>query len=380
MRPAVHVTLGEGRYRLQQRLGAGGMASVWLASDERLGRSVAIKIVADTLADDERWVTRFNREARAAAALSHRGVVHVFDYGVEDGRPYLVMEYVRGGTLAEPLAASRGSSGDGRRPDAQRSPIEPIQLARELLEAVGAVHAAGILHRDIKPANLLIDDHGHVRLTDFGIAQAQDSTGLTRTGMVIGTLRYLAPEVAAGHPATVQSDLYSAGVVIRQVAGEPPPPRLVALIDALVAEDPGDRPESARAALALLQQAAAEEPTGTAETRPVSQSRTARWPAATPETITQRLRTGATSPRRPFSATGGTAPASRRIARGPAYVMAALLVVVIIIVLVTSVGGSGSGSRPSSGGSAAPSPAPSTASVSGQVKAMDRIIESATRR
>src|ERR1700757_1619933 len=106
MKPAADVTLADGRYRLEQRLGAGGMASVWLALDERLGRPVAVKIVADTLADDEQWVRRFKREARAAAMLSHPGVVQVFDYGVEDGRPYLVMEYVPGGTLADRVGSA----------------------------------------------------------------------------------------------------------------------------------------------------------------------------------------------------------------------------------------------------------------------------------
>ncbi|MGH2874993.1 MAG: protein kinase domain-containing protein, partial [Solirubrobacteraceae bacterium] len=273
MRPEPGTTLADGRYSLRRRLGAGGMASVWLADDLRLERTVAVKIVADTIAGDERWVQRFKREARAAAALSHRGVVSVFDYGVQEGRPYLVMEYVAGGTLAERLSSGRAPD----LPDART-------VAEELLDALRAVHAAGIVHRDIKPANLLLDDHGHVRLTDFGIALPDGAAGLTTTGLVIGTLRYLAPEVAAGQPASVQSDLYAAGVVLSQLAEQPPAPGLAeqpsapgfaALVSALTAARPGDRPASAAAAIELLRDAE------TAPTQPTPSETAPRQPAPT---------------------------------------------------------------------------------------------------
>ncbi len=337
MRPAVDVTLADGRYRLEQRLGAGGMASVWLAVDQRLGRPVAVKIVADTLAGDEHWLRRFRREARAAARLSHPGVVPVFDYGIEDGRPYLVMEYVAGGTLAGRLTGSRATV-----PPAHR-------LARELLEALGAVHAAGILHRDIKPANLLLDEADHVRFTDFGIAQPQDATSLTRTGLVVGTLRYLAPEVAAGEPASIQSDLYSAGVVIGEAAGDPRPPSLATLIDALTAEDPRRRPASTAAALQLL--AGGADPT--TATRPRrAQPATTRMLAAEP--VTRPL-----PPRRP------------RPALVAAIASAIVLAAVIVIVVATS-GGSSPPPR-------TPAPAPARAPVVQQVQALERIVQSSTR-
>ena len=215
------------------------MASVWLARDETLHREVAIKLMADTLADDDRWLERFKREARAAAALSHQHIVKVFDFGIEDHRPYLVMAHISGGSLRDRIRDG------GELPDAER-------LARELLSALAHVHAAGIVHRDVKPGNILLDEHDRSQLTDFGIARPQDGETMTQTGMVMGTIRYLAPEVAEGGPATERSDLYAAGGVLREVAGEDPPPRLARVLDALTAEDPGERPPSADDALARL--------------------------------------------------------------------------------------------------------------------------------
>jgi eukaryotic-like serine/threonine-protein kinase len=351
MRPAVDATLGEGRYRLEQRLGAGGMASVWLAVDQRLGRPVAVKIVADTLAGDEHWLRRFRREARAAARLSHAGVVPVFDYGVEDDRPYLVMEYVPGGTLAHRLRDS-----DAPAPPAHR-------LARELLEALGAVHAAGILHRDIKPANLLLDEHDHVRLTDFGIAQPQDATSLTRTGMVVGTLRYLAPEVAAGRPATIQSDLFSAGVVIREAAGSDAAPPVAEMVASLTAEDPLDRPASTAAALAQLGNG----DDATTATQPRRAGRVARPEHAEPAT-------------RPLLAEAATRPLprsprrrSRRTAGAAAAAGAAVVVAIIIVIIAASAGGS---PKPPT----VPAPAPAGASVAQQIQALEQIVHSAAAR
>jgi eukaryotic-like serine/threonine-protein kinase len=370
MRPAVDATLGDGRYRLEQRLGAGGMASVWLAVDQRLGRPVAVKIVADTLAGDEHWLRRFRREARAAARLSHAGVVPVFDYGVEDERPYLVMEYVPGGTLAHRLRDAGASA-----PPAHR-------LARELLEALGAVHAAGILHRDIKPANLLLDEHDHVRLTDFGIAQPQDATSLTRTGMVVGTLRYLAPEVAAGQPATVQSDLFSAGVVIREAAGSGAAPPLADVIASLTAEDPGDRPVSTAAALAQLGSGAdATTATRTRRADATAATRTRRAQPATPplraESATRpRRAVPATRPRRAESTTRPLlAESATRKRRLPTLLAAAAAVVVVAVVVVIIVAsGAGSPKTP-----AAPTPAPAQAPVAQQIQALQRIVEGASR-
>jgi serine/threonine-protein kinase len=374
VRPAVDVTLADGRYRLEQRLGAGGMASVWLAVDERLGRAVAVKIVADTLAGDEHWVRRFRREARAAASLSHRGVVPVFDYGVEDGRPYLVMEYVPGGTLADRLASN--SSAEARTAQhLERSPSRiphPERLARELLQALAAVHAADILHRDVKPANLLLDGQGHVRLTDFGIAQPQDSTALTRTGMVVGTLRYLAPEVAAGRPASVQSDLYAAGVVIRQVAGARRMPALDALVAALTAEDPAQRPASARAALELLAVPAAQ-PRGQTSPSPPPAGDDAATRAMPADDRTPRLLSkDRTSVTRPLHSTRRRRPARPR--RGLLGAIAAAAVLILIVIAIGP--GGGAGSSPSK----APGPAPAKASVTRQLQALQRIVVHAGKR
>ena len=192
-------TLLSGRYRLRRRLGHGGMAMVWLGFDERLERPVAIKVLSDTLASDKTYLERFRREARVAASLQHPNLVPIYDFGSGD-RPYLVMEYVEGGDLGVRL---RG----GDEPD-------PRVLAEQLLGALRHIHAAGVIHRDIKPNNVLVDSYGEARLTDFGIAQPADAISLTKTGEVIGTETYLAPEVLAGEPATVRSDLYALGVVL----------------------------------------------------------------------------------------------------------------------------------------------------------------------
>jgi serine/threonine protein kinase len=228
-----------GRYRLERLLGTGGMASVWCARDERLRRSVAIKVLSETLALDRDFVRRFNREAKIAAGLSHPNLVKVFDFEAGDERPYLVSEYVAGGTLAQRLEA-------GGRPDAER-------LARELLSALAHIHAAGVVHRDVKPANVLLDREGRARLTDFGIAQPGDATNLTQPGQVIGTKGYMAPEVEAGDRASARSDLYSAGVVVEEVLSRSPAPGLVPLVRRLKAEDVWARPRSAQAALDELE-------------------------------------------------------------------------------------------------------------------------------
>lgn len=228
--------LADGRYRLERILGRGGMAVVWLGQDQRLHRPVAIKVISDALAGDPDFQTRFVREARLAAGLTHANLVGVYDYRAERP-PFLVMEYVDGGTLADRLAA-------GRRP----VPDDARAIARDLLAALDVIHRAGILHRDIKPANVLVGSDGRVRLTDFGIAQAEDATRLTRTGQLIGTLRYLAPEVVEGAPASPQSDLYALGKLIDEIGDG----RLAGLVARLTDPDPGRRPRSAADALAEL--------------------------------------------------------------------------------------------------------------------------------
>ncbi len=207
-----------GRYRLGTTLGSGGMAEVFRAEDTRLSRVVALKVLRPALAADTTFRARFESEARAAAALAHPNVVSIFDVGEEeDGRPYIVMELVEGGNLAERAA---------------RQPLvtaEAAGLMQGVLSGLGAAHDAGLLHRDIKPGNILLTRDGTAKVADFGIAKAlTESRGaldLTGTSLVLGTPRYLAPERAMGQPATVQSDLWAAGVVLYElVAGQPPYP------------------------------------------------------------------------------------------------------------------------------------------------------------
>jgi eukaryotic-like serine/threonine-protein kinase len=226
------------RYRLENLLGRGGMASVWLASDEVLERPVAVKVLADTIASDPEFLTRFRREARVAAGLSHPNLIDIYDFAGGAERPYLVMEYVPGENLAE--RTQRGGE------------IDCERLARELLGALAHIHAAGIVHRDVKPQNVLIAPDGSAKLIDFGIALTEDATALTETGHLLGTARYIPPELMRGGPATERSDLYSCGIVLRDCSGESQPGRLGALVDRLSAADPGGRPASATAALAQV--------------------------------------------------------------------------------------------------------------------------------
>lgn len=226
------------RYRLERLLGRGGMASVWLASDEVLERAVAVKVLSDTIASDPEFLARFRREARVAAALSHPNLIGVYDYAEGAERPYLVMEYVPGENLAERMS--------------QNVEVDCERLARELLGALAHIHGAGIVHRDVKPGNVLIAPDGGAKLIDFGIALPADATSLTRTGNLLGTARYIAPEVMNGEPASERSDLYSCGLVLRDCAGDDPPGRLRALVERLSAADPRGRPASAAEALAQV--------------------------------------------------------------------------------------------------------------------------------
>jgi serine/threonine-protein kinase len=263
------------RYRLERTLGRGGMAAVWLGHDEVLDRPVAVKVLADTIADDSGFVARFRREAHTAAGLTHPNLVDVYDFSEEGERPYLVMQFVPGENLAERLERGRG--------------VDCERLARELLSALAHIHAAGILHRDVKPANVIIEPGGTAKLIDFGIALPRDATALTSTGLVLGTERYAAPEVMEGEPATERSDLYSCGVVLRGCA-DGISPDLRVLVEWLASRNPRERPRSAREALARLERGPApvEQPTAPVEQptevfEPVAEaaaSRRGRWLAA----------------------------------------------------------------------------------------------------
>jgi serine/threonine protein kinase len=191
------------RYRVVRHIASGGMAGVWEAHDELLGRSVAVKVLAGHLSEDDRARQRFAREARAAAGLSsHAHVVTIYDVGEHDGRAFMVMELMRGGTVAERLKAGRAISDD-----------TALRWLREAASALDAAHEAGVVHRDIKPGNLLLDDHDRLAIADFGIARLAMEDQLTATGQVLGTASYISPEQAVGEAATPASDRYALAVV-----------------------------------------------------------------------------------------------------------------------------------------------------------------------
>jgi serine/threonine protein kinase len=196
-----------GRFRLEEVLGAGGMALVYRAVDERTGRLAAVKLLADNLAADEAFRRRFQREARLAARLSHPNVVRVLDAGEYDGRPWLALEYVDGETLAQ-LLARRG----------RLSSTEVVALGRQLCAGLQHAHDAGLVHRDVKPANVLVRADGSATIVDFGIARPHEGTELTEHGSVLGTASYVAPELLTGGPVTAAADLYSLGAVLFEAA------------------------------------------------------------------------------------------------------------------------------------------------------------------
>jgi serine/threonine-protein kinase len=199
-------TLFDGRYRVIRRLGSGGMANVYLAEDEELGRRVAIKVLDEKHANDEQFVERFRREAKNAASLSHPNIVSIYDRGEAEGTYYIAMEYIEGRSLKE-LIVARGPL-----------PIDrAVAYARQILGAVRFAHRKGIVHRDIKPHNVLVDTDGRLKVTDFGIARAGAASQMTEAGSIIGTAQYLSPEQARGAPVDQRSDLYSVGIVLYEM-------------------------------------------------------------------------------------------------------------------------------------------------------------------
>ncbi|HQK92451.1 MAG TPA: Stk1 family PASTA domain-containing Ser/Thr kinase [Armatimonadota bacterium] len=191
------------RYEVLERIGDGGAAVVYRARDHSLNRDVAVKVLRDELAQDHEFVERFQREAHAAAGLSHPNIASVFDIGFEGGRHYFVMELLTGGTLRERLARER-----------KLSPEEALRIASQVAAALRHAHDSGIIHRDIKPQNILFTREGDVKVGDFGIARAMAASSVSQTGTIIGSVRYLAPEQAGGDGAVPQSDLYSLGIVL----------------------------------------------------------------------------------------------------------------------------------------------------------------------
>jgi len=261
MRPTQGVTFG-GRYELSSRIAIGGMGEVWEATDHVIGRTVAIKILKDEYMGDPGFLERFRAEARHAALVNHEGIASVFDYGEENGSAYLVMELVPGEALSTRLERDHALPAD-----------TVLDYISQTASALQAAHAAGLVHRDIKPGNLLITPDGRVKITDFGIARIADQVPLTATGQVMGTVQYLSPEQASGHPASPATDIYSLGIVayeclagrrpftgesqvaiaMAQINDAPPPlsERLPApvrqLVLSMIAKKPDERPASAAA-------------------------------------------------------------------------------------------------------------------------------------
>lgn len=195
-----------GRYEILTKLARGGMATVYRARDQRLGRTVAVKVMRSDLGEDPEFVAKFDREARAAAKLSHPNVVGVFDQGNEGGRPYIVMEYVEGHTLRFTVA--------------KESPMPPervLDLAESVVAALAAAHEAGLVHRDIKPENVLISRRGEVKVADFGLARVMAAPSMTATGVLVGTASYLPPELVTKAKPDARSDVYSLGVMLYEM-------------------------------------------------------------------------------------------------------------------------------------------------------------------
>ena len=354
-------TLAEGRYRVEDVLGRGGMASVYLARDGELERPVAVKVLAEHLADQAAFRDRFLREARLAAQLSHPNIVQVFDVGEEEGTPFIVMECVEGSTLADELRT--------------RGPLEPdevVDLALQICGGLEHAHAAGLVHRDIKPQNLLLRPDGTVKIADFGIARAAETTRLTQMGSVLGTAAYLAPEQALGEEVTASADIYSLGCVIYELlTGRTPhvfktlpelvvkhreeaitpvrelrpevAERLEAAVMHALARNPEYRPESAAVFAEKLAAASPEPPT-----RPL--------PQAAGTEATQVLGSPTQMRTEPLAPSAAPAASRARQTRGTRWdrrliVALAAVVAAVAIILEIALGTNdgGSGGEPSSG-------------------------------
>jgi eukaryotic-like serine/threonine-protein kinase len=344
MRPTSGLTFG-GRYQLSSRVAIGGMGEVWQATDLVIGRTVAIKILKDEYLGDPGFLERFRAEARHAALVNHEGIANVFDYGEEDGSAFLVMELVPGEALSTILERDRTLSTD-----------KVLDIVAQTANALHAAHSAGLVHRDIKPGNLLITPDGRVKITDFGIARIADQVPLTATGQVMGTVQYLSPEQASGHPASPTTDIYSLGIVAYEaLAGRRPftgesqvaiamaqinetPPELPAtiaepvrnLVYSSIAKSPADRPASAahlaRAAQALRRgdvAAAATSVPGIIGTGSLAAAVGANY--GNPTTATRILPTTTATP-----ALGTTGPKRRNPWTWPLIALVALLAVVLV--------------------------------------------------
>jgi hypothetical protein len=388
MRPSAGLTFG-GRYELQSRIAIGGMGEVWQATDLVIGRQVAIKILKDEYLGDPGFLERFRAEARHAALVNHEGIANVFDYGEEEGSAYLVMELVPGEALSTILEREHVLSTD-----------KVLDIVAQTASALQAAHAAGLVHRDIKPGNLLITPDGRVKITDFGIARIADQVPLTATGQVMGTVQYLSPEQASGHPASPTTDIYSLGIVAYEcLAGRRPftgesqvaiamaqinetPPDLPVtvsepvrnLVYACIAKNPADRPQTAahlaRAANALRRG----DVRGAAAAVPAVLGAAAGATAATALLPQQGANTAATTVLAAGAAGAGMAMTETEEEAGPPekkrspwtwplIVLIALLALVLIgtiIALAVNNSGEPDPTRTTAGGTTTSAPPPST--------------------
>src|ERR1700753_2626367 len=270
MAEIVRDTLIDGRYRVVRRLGTGGMAEVFLAEDQQLGRQVALKLLHRRFGEDPGFVERFRREAQAAAGLQHPNVVSVYDRGQFEDTYYIAMEYLPGRSLKQVI-----------RDEAPLDPVRSIDIAIQILRAARFAHRRGIIHRDLKPHNVIVDDSGHAKVTDFGIARA-GASDMTETGSIMGTAQYLSPEQAQGRAVNAASDLYSVGVglyemltgrvpfdadsavsiALKHVSEAPPPPsqfnpnippELEQTVLWVLNKNPSDRPADADQLITVLE-------------------------------------------------------------------------------------------------------------------------------
>ena len=383
-----------GRYRIEGRLGVGGMSTVHLAFDQRLERNVAIKLLAEHLADDPAFVSRFRREALSAARLVHPNIVQVFDFGLDEAahQHFIVMEHVPGHSCAE-LLRDRGhldveqavdvvsqSCAEILRDDGWVEVTEALAIIEQACEGLHYAHRHGVVHRDVKPGNLLRSTEREVKLADFGIAKATEQSSITQVGSVLGTAAYLAPEQARGEEAGPSADLYALGVVTYQmIAGRLPyeassltelalkqqqeePPTLDTLVAAVSPEladavavslalDPRDRYRTAAEMRRALHdgargvapdRSAATSGGATHATRVISSggrgTKTAAAKRAPAAVATRRPRQG--PPRAARAAPAGAAPARRRAGRGRLALLLlgllALLLVVVAIVIASA--------------------------------------------
>jgi len=375
MRPTSGLTFG-GRYQLSSRVAIGGMGEVWQATDLVIGRVVAIKILKDEYLGDPGFLERFRAEARHAALVNHEGIANVFDYGEEDGSAFLVMELVPGEALSAILERERVLTTD-----------RVLDIVAQTAAALQAAHAAGLVHRDIKPGNLLITPEGRVKITDFGIARIADQVPLTATGQVMGTVQYLSPEQASGHPASPTTDIYSLGIVAYEaLAGKRPftgesqvaiamaqinetPPELPVtvaepvrnLVYSCLAKRPADRPASAahlaRAAVALRRgdvAAAAAAVPGVLGTGSLVATAGANYGQGTQATRVMTANGPINTPAQPIDA------ARRNPWTWPLVALVSLLAVILIGTIVALVANPNDGGPAETSSAASPGPSAST--------------------